>query len=139
MPFFSRLTIKTSLVYLVAALVTGLLLAAAPLAWLPAAVAAFNPIYFHLFMVGWVMQLIIGVAYWMFPKFTRAKPRGSEVLAWITYAGLNLGLLTRAVAEPAFTLSGDRLWGWGLALAALLQWVGGVAFVANTWTRVKEK
>ncbi len=139
MPFFSRLAVKTSLAYLIAALVTGLLLAAAGLAWLPAGVAALSPVYFHLFMVGWVMQLIVGVAYWMFPKFTRAQPRGSTPLAWITYVGLNLGLLLRAVAEPALTLAGGGRWGWALACAALLQWVGGIAFVANTWTRVKEK
>jgi hypothetical protein len=139
MPYFSRLAIRTSLGYLVAALVVGLLLAAAPLQWLPAGLAALNPVYFHLFMVGWVTQLIIGVAYWMFPKFSRAQPRGSEVLAWLTYLGLNAGLLLRGVAEPALALTGGQAWGWALAASALLQWLGGVAFVANTWPRVKEK
>jgi len=139
MPFFSRLVIRTSLVYLAAALVTGLLLAAGPIRWLPATVAVLNPVYFHLFMVGWVTQLIVGVAYWMFPKFSRTQPRGSAALAWTTYLGLNLGLLLRAVAEPALALDPGGGWGQMLALAALLQWLGGVAFVANTWPRVKEK
>ena len=143
MPPITRLFIKTSLLYLVIALLLGLLLAAhrflprfLPLpAWLP----LMTPVYFHLFMVGWVTQLIAGVAYWMFPKFTRTKPRGNDLLAWITYGGLNVGLLLRAVAEPAMTLSPAPHWGVGLALAALLQWLGGLAFVANTWPRVKEK
>ena len=139
MPFFSRLVIRTSLVFLVAALITGLLLAAGPLHWLPTTVAVLNPVYFHLFMVGWVTQLIIGVAYWMFPKFSRTQPRGSTALAWMTYLGLNLGLLLRAIAEPALALNPGGAWGRALALAALLQWLGGVAFVANTWPRVKEK
>jgi Trk-type K+ transport system membrane component len=29
--------------------------------------------------------------------------------------------------------------GWILALAAFLQWLGGMTFVLNTWSRVKER
>jgi hypothetical protein len=139
MPPITRLFIKTSLVYLIVALLVGLLLAADRYLALPAWLPLLTPVYFHLFMVGWVTQLIAGVAYWMFPKFTRTQPRGHDLLAWITYGGLNLGLILRAVAEPAMTYAPAQLWGVGLALAALLQWLGGLAFVANTWPRVKEK
>ena len=137
MPFISRLFIRTSLAYLIAALVVGLLLALGPIQLLPMAIAVLNPVYFHLFMVGWVTQLIVGVAYWMFPKFSRTQPRGSATLAGITYFCLNLGLLLRAVAEPTLALNPTGDWGWVLALAALLQWLGGVTFVVNTWPWVK--
>ena len=90
-------------------------------------------------MVGWVTQIIIGVAYWMFPKFTKETPRGSEALAWITYALMNSGLLLRTVAEPANAVQTWVGWGWLVALSALLQWLGGCAFVVNTWPRVKER
>ncbi|MEZ4618275.1 MAG: hypothetical protein R2867_22555 [Caldilineaceae bacterium] len=90
-------------------------------------------------MVGWVTQIIIGVAFWMFPKFTKEKPRGSQMLAWSTYVLLNGGLLLRAVAEPANAIQAWMGWGRLLALSALLQWLGGLAFVANTWPRIKER
>lgn len=137
MPLITRYFIKTSLLFFVAALLCGLLLALRPFVELPAAIAGLTPVYFHLFMVGWVTQIIIGVAYWMFPKFTKEKPRGSEPLAWSTYAFLNVGLLLRTIAEPAIMVQGLPIWGWLLALSAFLQWLGGVAFVVNTWSRVK--
>jgi hypothetical protein len=90
-------------------------------------------------MVGWVTQLIIGVAYWMFPKFTKEQPRGSAPLAWAVYWLLNSGLLLRVIAEPWQSVHPHPLWGWLLVGAAGLQWLGGVAFVVNTWPRVKEK
>ncbi len=139
MPPLSQRFIRTSLIYLVASLALGLLLALQPLGDLPAVVTALAPVYFHLFMVGWVMQLIVGVAYWMFPKATRERPRGSDALAWATYGLLNAGLLLRAIAEPALVATGRRAWGVSLAVSAALQWLGAVAFVWNSWARVKER
>ncbi len=139
MPVVTRVFVKTALVYFVIALLTGMLVAARPVLALPRLVTGLTPVYFHLFMVGWVTQLIIGIAYWMFPKYRRDLPRGYDSLAWATYALLNLGLLLRLVAEPAQAVSPAPSWGWLLALSALLQWLGGLAFVANTWPRVKER
>lgn len=139
MPPITRVFIKAALAYFVIALLTGVLLAAAPWLPMPLWIAALNPVYFHLFMVGWVTQLIAGVAYWMFPKFSRQQPRGSDRLAWSTFALLNLGLALRIIAEPANTLTPGGVWGYLLAASAVLQWLGGAAFVSNTWPRVKEK
>jgi len=137
MPFLTRLFVKTALVYFIAALVVGLLVAARPVLGLPAFVAGLSPVYFHLLMVGWVTQLILGVAHWMFPKYSREEPRGHDWLTWTIYALLNSGLLLRVIAEPARTVSAASAWGWLLALSALLQWLAGMAFVANLWPRVK--
>lgn len=138
MPPLSRLFVKTAFVYLLLALTLGVILAAQPVFGLSGAWAALTPAYFHLFMLGWVMQLIIGVGYWMFPKYSREQPRGNETAAWAVYWLLNLGLALRVVAEPANALAGGA-WGWLLALSALLQWLGGMTFVVNTWPRIKER
>lgn len=139
MPLVTRFFVKTSLLFFVLSLLCGLLLTLRPLVPLPPLVLGLTPVYFHLFMVGWVTQIIIGVAYWMFPKYTKEEPRGSELLAWITYVTLNAGLLLRTVAEPVHGVHTQPIWGWLVAAAALLQWLGGVAFIANTWPRVKER
>lgn len=141
MPPITRLFVKTALAWFVAALIVGVLLAARPLVPALEAAGALWPVYWHLFMVGWVTQLIAGIAYWMFPKFSREQPRGSDSLAWATFALLNAGLLLRALAEPALaTVSAETGALRALvAASAFLLWAGGMAFVANTWTRVKEK
>ncbi len=137
MPFLTRLFVKTALVYFIAALLAGLLVAARPVLALPSIVAALTPVYFHLLMVGWVTQLILGVAHWMFPKFSREEPRGHDWLTWTIFILLNGGLLLRVFAEPIRTVNTDPLWGWLLALSALLQWLAAMAFVANVWPRVR--
>jgi cbb3-type cytochrome oxidase subunit 1 len=138
MPVLTRLFARTSLVYLVAALVTGLLLALRNVIDLPPLVDALAPVYFHLLMLGWIAQLIFGIVYWMFPKYSRERPHGNERLAWAVYWLLNAGLLLRVAAEPLTTLFGG-VWGWALVASALLQWLAGMAFVINTWGRVKER
>lgn len=137
MPPLTRWFIKSSLVYLLLALLTGIFLAAQD--WLETPVGAFFPVYYHLFAEGWITFLIIGVAFWMFPKFSREKPRGSETLGWLSFACLQAGLLLRVIGEPINSLQPGPAWGCVLVLSAVLQWLGGMAFAANTWQRVKEK
>jgi hypothetical protein len=139
MPTLTRWFIRTSLIYFVAALVVGIALMLQAGLGLSIPIAALGPVYFHLFMVGWVAQLIFGVIFWMFPKFSREKPRGSERLGWATYVLLNAGLLLRVVGEPLHSARPELGWGWLLAVSAVAQWLAGMAFVANTWGRVKEK
>ncbi len=139
MPPITRLFIKTALACLVLALLAGVLITIRPLTTAVPYVGALAPVYFHLFMVGWVTQLIVGVAYWMFPKFSKQQPRGHDGLAWATYWLLNIGLLLRVLAEPLQAVNPQPGWGWAIVAAALLQWLGGLAFVANTWPRVKVK
>ena len=137
MPTLSRWFIKSALVYFVAALVVAVALAIQAPLNLPSAIGSLMPVYLHLFMVGWIAQFIFGVIYWMFPKFSKEEPRGSEVLARATYGLINVGLILRAVGEPVQALQPQAGWGWLLALSAILQWLGGLAFVFNTWGRVK--
>ncbi len=126
MPVITRWFVRTALVYLVAALLAGIALL------LPGTPGGLQPAYFHMLMVGWVTQLIFGVVYWMFPKYSTAQPRGSDRLGWACYVLLNAGLVLRVAGEPLAL-------GPLLAVSAVLQWLAGLAFVANTWVRVKEK
>ena len=151
MPALTRWYIKTALAYFVVALLAGLALGVRAVVALPPLFNTLAPVYFHLLMVGWVTQLIFGVVYWMFPKYSADRPRGSEALGWATYWLLNVGLLLRAIGEPLVALQraigeplvalqpGAGITGWMLAVSAASQWLAGLGFVANTWGRVKEK
>ena len=119
----TRWFIKIGMIYLVAALLMGVGLATRAVWQWPRFMAALGPIYFHLFMLGWVAQLIFGVVYWMFPKYTKAKPHGSEGLWQVTFWLLNVRLLGRIVSEPMRTLNLQSGWGWLLALSAVMQYV----------------
>lgn len=132
MPLLTRTFIKTAMVYFTLALLAGI--------WMTVrAPAGMFPVYIHLLVFGWLTQLVFGVIYWMFPKYSKQIPRGHEALGWITYGALNLGLALRAIAEPLHAAQASQLSGLLLVLSAVLQWLSGLTFVANTWPRVKEK
>ena len=139
MPPLTRWFLKTAIVCLLAALLLSLLLALNPMVELPLFVSYLSPVYFHLFLVGWVTQMIFGVIYWMFPIITRAKPRGNAYLGWTTYLLLNVGLLLRVIGEPLVGIFPQSGWGRLLPLSAFMQWLAGVLFIWLAWPRVKAR
>lgn len=139
MPLLARWFIKAGLFYFVLALMTSVLFQARTEIDLPTWVSTLNPVYIHLLAVGWITQLIIGVAYWMFPKFTKEQPRGSETLGWATFVFLNVGLILRIISEPRVTMRAEPDLAWMLVASAVLQTTAGWLFVINTWSRVKER
>ena len=54
---------------------------------------ALLPLHYELAIWGWLVQFVMGTAYWMFPRHLEGKPRGSEAEAWIAAALLNAGVL----------------------------------------------
>lgn len=137
MPPLTRWFVKTSFASLTLAFVVRAAMALLPYWDMRAGVAALAPVFTHLFMWGWVTQLIFGIVYWMFPKYTKDSPHGHEGLWVATFWFFNVGLLVRIIGEPLHILRPEALWAWLTLLAAVLQWLAGISFVVNTWARVK--
>ncbi len=135
----ARYFIRTALIYLVAAFVVGGLVLVNQGLAIDSHIGALMPVFYHLLMVGWVTQLICGVAFWMFPPYSREQPRGDERLGWFTYGALNSGLVLRAIFEPLQSWLPMPWLGWPLALSALLQVLAIWAFVWAIWPRVKRR
>jgi hypothetical protein len=127
------------MLYLVMGLLLGAIILAQPVMGLPSGVQALRPVYLHFLFIGWVTQIIMGVGYWMFPKQSREKPRGSEWLGWGVLILLNVGLVLRAIGEPAMVLAPQAGLGWTLAAASLCLLLAGWGFILNTWGRIKER
>jgi hypothetical protein len=126
MPTVTRWSIRTGLLLLAAAMVVGMLQVVPGAGGLP------YPSYLHLITVGWLSNLIFGVAHWMFPRASAEHPRGDERLAWAGWGLLNAGLLCRLVGE-SFPLPGVLLLSAVLQLLAVWVWAG------HLWSRVKGK
>lgn len=132
MPPLTRAFLRAALLWLLAGLALMLALAARPADLSP----AWRPTAFHCITVGWLTQMIFGVAHWMFPRASRERPRGEAWLGWAAFAALNAGLLLRVTTEP---LQWQSSGGSALALAGLLQFLGALAWVTHIWPRVKER
>ena len=136
MPLLTRCFLKTAMLCFVASsCLGGYLLVAVGLQYATSPV--WQPVYWHMLLVGWLMQLIFGVAYWMFPPFAKSRPQRSPALAWFTYAALNGGLLLRVVVEPWHGVRPHAGLGWLLALSAMLQAAAGWTFVITIWSRIR--
>ena len=139
MPILTRWFTKAAMISLALALIVRAAISILPTLGVQGIAGAFAPVFLHLFMWGWVTQMIFGVAYWMFPVLNKTRPRGHEGLWQATFWLLNIGLVFRVIGEPLHLLRPEALWAWLTMASAVLQWLAGVGFVINIWGRVKER
>lgn len=101
-----------------------------------------QPTHGHMLFVGWFVQFVIGIAFWLLPRKRLPElPLGyGEHKAFFALGCLNTGLLFRVLAEPIWrTGSGGRLVDTMFALSATLQVLAIIVFVSQMWPRVYGK
>ena len=125
MPRVSAWFVRASLCHLVFGFTVGALLLAdkgvpfAPGLW------TLRPAHVEALLIGWVVQLVMGVAVWIFPRFAiRRAPQRSALTAWLAFALLNVGVVCVA--------AGGR---WAAA-GRVVEIAAAVSFVAHLWGRV---
>ena len=139
MPPLARVFVRASFVYLLAAFLLGALMIFDGLTlgrWLRSVYLS----QIHLLVVGWISQLALGIAYWMFPRFLKEQnpqPRGAVWLAWAVAVCLNTGLVLRFAVEP-FALMTSEPWMKALvALSGVLQALAAAGFGVLIWGRIR--
>lgn len=131
MPRLSVWFIRTALLYLGAGFTVGALILFQKSEPYSAAVWQLLPMHIEFVLVGWTIQLAIGVGFWILPRSRHGAARGDERLVWLAYILLNIGVLSVGVGA------------W-LAAPSVIQLVGRTAellaalvFALHAWPRVK--
>jgi hypothetical protein len=123
LPRASVWLIRSALLSLVFGAALGGLILAAPDAW----GVHWWRVHAELMLIGWCLQLAIGVAYWILPKHAAGPARGSERLAATMHPLLNTGLALSIAAwlsrSPGALLGTGRV----LELLAVLAFALGAA------------
>lgn len=129
MPRLSVWFIRAALIHLALGVTIGGLILAHkgiplhPLLW------RLLPAHIEFLLFGWTVQLVMGVGFWIFPRFRRS--RGNEQPAWLAFGLLNAGVwlagLGPVLGAPAFVLLLGRLAEVGAA----------AAFALHVWPRIK--
>ncbi len=139
MPYVSRLFIKTGIAYLLLTFVAGAVLLSLEAAGRPAPYMI-EVEHGHAGFVGWLVNTVIGVAYWLLPvnraRFAETQGRYPERRARFSFYALNVGLALRLLSEPWFSRQPGPAGSALLYLAALLQVMGIAAFASIAWHRV---
>lgn len=140
MPTIARTFVKAAFIYFLVAFLLGALMMLdrwlAVSRWLRVAYMS----QLHLLVVGWITQLAIGVAYWIFPRLLKEqdpRPRGSDALAWFVLLTLNAGLLLRFLSEPFYLMGPDPWLAALLALSGVLQAMAAAGFGWIIWGRIR--
>jgi len=92
----------------------------------------------HLLLVGFLVMMIFGVAYWLFPRSGRGQPIGPypALVGW-SYALLTSGTVVRAATEFFDLPLAAPAWGY-VRLAASACQVAGIAIgIVALWGRVR--
>jgi hypothetical protein len=91
----------------------------------------------HLLLVGWMVQVACGVAFWILPRLDAGGSRGNERLAWLCYAALNIGVVLAALHDPLTMVIGESaITRSMLVIAGVLYITAITAFVAHAARRV---
>ncbi len=131
MPTLSVVIIRTALVYFLLGLTVGSwLLMFKGTGWIPG-IWRLLPAHIEWMLFGWTFQLIMGVAFWMFPRMATGPKRGNEALVVAAYLTLNLGVWLVVLSDvyffnPLVSFSGR-----------LLELASVVFFVLHLFPRVK--
>jgi len=151
MPRTSRVSVKVSILYLAIGATLGAILLMNR--WVPmgTGVYALRASHVQFLVVGWLTQLIIGVAWWLFPPLPIAlrddavgaerrgqAQRGSEPLFWSALACLNAGVLLQALFEPLHIWTQIGLFDVLAGSSVLFLVIAAVIFVVSLWGRVRE-
>jgi hypothetical protein len=132
MPRLSVWLVRSSLVYLVLGFTLGALLLAQKGLSFASGLWAWRPAHVELLLIGWTVQLVMGVAYWIFPRFGMSSAaRRIEPGAWAAFGLLNGGVwsvgLGSALDAPGWVVLAGR--GAEVAAVALM--------VLTIWARVR--
>lgn len=131
MPRLSRWFIRAAFLYLIAGFTVGALILADKAIGREPSLWRLLPAHVDFLLVGWTVQLTMGVAFWILPRFAGGTSRGNESLAMAAFVLVNAGALLAglgpAVGAPPGVTFGGRVAEAGAALA----------FGLHAWRRVK--
>ncbi len=129
MPRLSIWMIRTALSYLLLGFTIGALLLAHKGIGLHPMLWRLLPLHIEFLLTGWTVQLAMGVAYWILPRFMSERRRVG--LAWLAYLLLNGGICCIVISVSFPT------WGSLAVVGRSLEAGAAVAFVLHAWPRVK--
>jgi hypothetical protein len=133
MPTLSRYFIRSALVYLGIGFTLGGLILSAKAGATDPRVWSLLAVHIAFLVNGWLVQLSLGVAYWILPRI-HLGDRGRRGWAWASFVMLQTGLVLAGI-------SGAGLWFPPLtqlfAPAFCLQAIGIGLFAVHAWPRIR--
>ena len=124
-------TVRAALLYLGVGFLIGALMLFEKGVPLHLASLRMLPLHVEFVLIGWTLQLAMGVAFWILPRFGREPRYGNQRLGWLAVALLNIGVLSAGIAQ---WLSAPPLI---VLLGRVFELLAVICFALHAWPRVK--
>jgi cbb3-type cytochrome oxidase subunit 1 len=89
------------------------------------------PAHIEFVLFGWTVLLVLGMAFWILPRFASPPVRGNEKQAWAAFFLVNAGILLGVLASifPAY--------GWVNLAGRTAEAAGIICFALHALPRIK--
>lgn len=134
MPRLSQYFVRSALICLALGFTAGgLILSSKATSAVSALVWLWFPAHITLLMNGWLVQLAIGVAYWILPRIA-GSDRGRIRWAWASFLALQTGLFLAIVSMLEIWWPPAKV---AFAPGVLLQATAIPLFIIHAWPRIR--
>ena len=131
MPRLSVLWIRSALIHLALGFTFGMLMLFNKGVAVDARLWRLLPAHIEFLLIGWTAQLIMGVGFWILPRFARGASRGNETSVWIAFGLINIGVWLAGIGA---TLGAPAI---VPLLGRIAEAGGAIIYAAHIWRRVK--
>lgn len=130
MPRLSQWFVRATFVYLLLGFTIGWLLLAHKGQPLYSGMWSWLPTHIEFLLMGWVVQLTMGMAFWILPRYWQSPKRPKEGFAYLAFVLLNVGIVL-VVAGTTFGANH-----WFLVIGRVAEVAAMAFFARHAWTRI---
>ncbi len=124
-------TVRASLIYLGIGFLIGALMLTQKGVPLDPNLLRLLPLHIEVLLFGWTLQLGMGIAFWILPRFSREPRYGNVRLGWLAFGLLNSGVWCAGLGQ---WLNAPVLI---IVLGRVAEVLAVVCFALHAWPRVR--
>ncbi len=124
-------TVRSALLYLGAGFLIGALMLTQKGVPLDGSLLRLLPLHIEVLLFGWTLQLGMGIAFWILPRFSHEPRYGNVRLGWLAFVLINIGVWCAGLGQWLNAPTSIILLGRAAEVLAV------VCFAWHAWPRVK--
>lgn len=132
-----RYFIKTSIIFLVIGLLTGLYMSFCANVFKTGYGAELISAHTHLMLVGGVIMMIMGVALWFFPRPEKEDTRYNPDVISVSYWIMTISTSLRYISQVISSFEELQFIRWLITIFSLGQIIAIVVFFYGMWSRIR--
>lgn len=132
-----RYFIKTSVIFLITGILTGLYMSVSKYIFKIGYSQELISAHTHVILVGSVMMMIMGVALWFFPRADKDDKKYNPDLILASYWVMTIGTSLRFILQVAANFFLSDLIQYLIAISSALQVIAMILFFYSMWGRIR--